>query len=136
MSVKLPLDEMQSQVFRVCSDHLISIVFLKSHGKAFADEDNRIIHIYPIKSSISYCVALHEAGHLLSSRAKAYGLGGLGGLAKEAHAWSWALRHAILWNDTMERHKDNCLTSYLADAYDKGLKVPKKHFIWKVYKGE
>lgn len=133
---KLPLNDMREHIFRICSDNYIDIVFLKPYGRAFADEDAGRIHIYPVKSSVSYCVALHEAGHLLSSRAKLYGMGGAGGLAKEAHAWSWALRHAILWNDTMERHKNNCLTSYLADAYDKGVKVPKKHFIWKVYKGE
>jgi len=52
---------------------------------------NRTIEIAPILSSISYCSALHEIGHVAMNS------------FDELEAWQWAKREAWNWTPRMEK---------------------------------
>jgi hypothetical protein len=67
------------------------------------------VWIPPIKSSVSYAVALHEIGHICGRhRASRYRM------VRERDAWSWAKTNALGWTETMERHRDASLAWYEA----------------------
>ena len=56
-------DQMKRHVLDLCEHHEIQIEW--STRKAWSAHDLQLVHIPPIKSSISYAVALHEIGHVL-----------------------------------------------------------------------
>lgn len=74
-----------------------------SGGRAW--RRNRKVRIAPIKTAISYAVALHEIGHVLGRNPPAR-------LDKEAAAWDWARKHALTWTPVMEKKMQRCLDSY------------------------
>jgi hypothetical protein len=112
------LSEMQRHVERLCEKHgIIWHAWAKRSTKAQAitladceryDVPPEIITA-PIRSAISYAVALHEIGHCLgryqrSSRA----------IIRETWAWDWAQRNALAWTPAMERHATSSLAWYRA----------------------
>ena len=72
-----------------------------------ASRRGRFINIRPVKSAITYAVALHELGHILGpwqSQPRLY---------KEAGAWKWATENAIVWTPVMQKTMVKSLNSYL-----------------------
>ena len=118
---------MRAQVFELCSDNFIHVLFQRYPKKAQAVINDRVILISPIKSTITYITALHELGHFLSKRS----LTTKDDLASEAYAWQWAQKTAILWTPVAERHKNTCLKQYLQVEG----KPKANHIFWKVYTG-
>jgi len=122
----LPLAEARAQVFEICADNYISIVFVKPWQAVSALLGSRTILIRPIRSTITYVTTLHELGHILNPRS----LNARGELVCEAQAWAWARKKALYWNTTAEHHKNLCLYLYL-QAEDR---PAANHVFWKVYK--
>lgn len=123
---KLPKTEMRAHIFELCSDNYIDIHWIKPYQKAEALFDERIIHVYPVKSTISYITCLHEIGHLVDYRSRTTS----DVLTSEACAWRWAQREALFWNVTARNHADMCLRSYMKLEG----KPEDDHVFWEVYK--
>ena len=117
---------MCAQIFTLCANSFINIFFIKPYQAAYAEVEERNIHIYPIKSTITYVTALHEIGHVLCDSARNTS----SELTSEALAWRWAEENTILWNLTAKKHRDLCLKLYL-----KAEKNPDINSVfWEIYK--
>lgn len=93
-------------VSRICKIEGITVESHSSGGRAFRRK--RLIKIRPVKSDITYAVALHEIGHILGPRQSGTRLD------KEVGAWEWAQANAINWTAAMSKKRAACLQSYLA----------------------
>ena len=62
------------------------------------------IMVRPIKSPITYAVALHEIGHILGRNQNSWLP-----MVRERWAWQWARVNALNWTDAMERYAARCL---------------------------
>lgn len=96
---------MRDHIERLCRANDIAV---GSHSRGgSASKRGRFIRIRPIKSAITYAIALHEIGHILGpwqSQPRLY---------KEAGAWKWALEVAIVWTPPMQKTMIRSLRSYL-----------------------
>jgi hypothetical protein len=63
---------------------------------AGAAVDINEIWIAPIRSKLSYAIALHELGHLRGAHRHSRYL-----MTRERDAWRWANHHALLWDASM-----------------------------------
>ena len=99
-------EAMRRHVLDVCQDHDIQITWARG-SKAWALSGGEEIVIPPIRSAITYAVALHEIGHVMGrhqlSRSR---------IVRERWAWAWARRHAIVWTPAMARTMHRCLDWY------------------------
>lgn len=99
------VQEMRDHIDQVCQRDDIRI---GSHSRGgSASKRARFIRIRPVKSAITYAIALHEIGHVLGpwqSQPRLY---------KEAGAWKWALDNAICWTPPMQKTMIRSLNSYL-----------------------
>ena len=76
-------------------------------GRAWAR--SKCIWIRPVKSSITYAVALHEIGHCAVGKIAPK----VGRLSEEGAAWQWAMRNANDWTDAMDNKMVKSLESYV-----------------------
>jgi CRISPR/Cas system-associated endonuclease Cas3-HD len=95
----------EMHIQRICKVEDIAIESHSRGGRAYRRQ--RRIKIRPIKSAITYAVALHEIGHILGPRQNGTRLD------KEVGAWEWAEANAIEWTDAMSAKRAACLRSYL-----------------------
>ena len=82
----------------ICSDREIGVRWCKRIHQSKAMYDFEEIVIAPIRSAISYAVALHEIGHILGRRQHSKSV-----LVRERFAWQWARGAARTWTPAMER---------------------------------
>lgn len=101
-------DQYAAHVARICKIEDISVDSHSSGGRAYRRQ--RRVKIRPVKSDITYAVAMHELGHILSSGQRGTRLD------KEADAWMWAKAHALEWTPAMQAKMRDCLKSYLDKA--------------------
>lgn len=99
-----------THIARICKIEDIAIESHSSGGRAY--RRSRRIKIRPVKTAITYAVALHEIGHILGPRQT----GKNTRLDKEVGAWEWAEKHAMEWTPAMAEKRAKCLQSYLAKA--------------------
>ena len=94
MSVRLTPAELDAHIDRLCAEHGVRRELGGRRGTAFrrgpAGRRTPHIRIPPIKSQVTYAVALHEIGHLVGP-----GRSGTR-LEKEAAAWRWALANSLV----------------------------------------
>jgi hypothetical protein len=64
------------------------------------------IIIPPVRSQITYAMALHEIGHILS-RQNSHSV-----LIREKAAWLWANKNALIWTDKMSHLQSRALIGY------------------------
>lgn len=107
--------ELDAHVDRLCAEHGIKRESGGRRGTAFrrgpAGRRTPHIRIPPIKSQVTYAVALHEIGHLVGP-----GRSGTR-LEKEAAAWRWALANSIIeLSDATRRSAGRRLRSYVTWA--------------------
>ncbi len=95
--------DLASHVQTLCSDNRITLEYRRSGGRAW--RRTRRVSIAPVRSAITYAVALHEIGHIL-------GRSPTRRLDREAAAWMWARQHAIQWTPAMDSKMKSCLDSY------------------------
>jgi hypothetical protein len=96
-----------AHIARICKIEDIKIGSSSRRGRA--NHRKRLIKIRPVRTDITYAVALHEIGHILDPR----GHRGTR-LDKEVAAWEWAKANAKEWTDRMEEKMRKSLQSYLA----------------------
>ena len=97
-----------AHIARICKIESISIEGHSTGGRAY--RKSRRIKIRPVKTAITYAVALHEIGHILGPRQSGTRLD------QEVGAWEWAEKHAIEWTAAMSAKRAKCLQSYLNKA--------------------
>ena len=90
------IDELRQHILDICRQHEIQIEWRSGGG--WAVQEFELISIPPIKSTITYAVALHEIGHVLGRHQRSRSR-----IVRERWAWVWARRHAITWTPAMER---------------------------------
>jgi hypothetical protein len=93
---------------RVCKIEDIEVASHSRGGRAWRKK--RKIAIRPVKTAITYAIALHEIGHILGPRQSG------NRCDREVGAWEWAKANAIEWTDTMDKTMRNALQDYLAWA--------------------
>ncbi len=99
-----------SHIARICKIEDITVESHSSGGRAY--RRSRLIKIRPVKTAITYAVALHEIGHILGPRQT----GKNTRLDREVGAWEWAQANALEWTEAMNQKRAACLKSYLAKA--------------------
>lgn len=95
---------MAEHVAALCAEHEIEVGPHSRGGRACRRE--RWINIRPVKSEVTYAVALHELGHVLGREQSKPRL------FKEAAAWTWARDNAIAWTPRMVETMASALRSY------------------------
>lgn len=85
-------------------DILVGTRFCRRPYQAYAIRELDEVQIAPIRSALSYAVALHEIGHILGrfQHSKI-------SMTRERNAWQWARENGIVWMDAMERYAQNAL---------------------------
>ncbi|MEN3974457.1 hypothetical protein [Emcibacter sp. SYSU 3D8] len=118
-------EDMRQHVAAICRDENIRVLPHSRGGRA--SRTHRIIAIRPVKSAITYAVALHELGHVLGpwqSQPRLYA---------EAGAWKWAREVAGIWTPTMDVKMSRSLHSYVlwAERRAPRVKLPEDdHEFW------
>lgn len=100
--------EMERHIKDLCGAHQIEIGSHSRGGRAF--RKTRRIDIRPVKSAVTYAVALHEIGHILGKNQKRPCL------ERETGAWKWAKKTSLFWDGRMEEKMRLCLASYYRAA--------------------
>lgn len=124
-----PVKKYEEHIADICFKHDIVVGTHSSGGRAF--KKSRRINIRPIKSSITYAVALHEIGHILGpDQSKTR-------LEKEAGAWLWAKANATEWTEPMQKKMVQCLKSYArwSERHMTMKAPPKDHAFWTLQNG-
>jgi hypothetical protein len=87
--ITLTVADMAVHIDQLAAEHDVAVTWRDSGSNAYTDQ--RRIAIRPVRSEVTYAVALHELGHILAE-------GGRGrfwmDLDAEVCAWEWALRNA------------------------------------------
>lgn len=120
--------ELATHITALCAEHGITMEERVSSGGRAYKRDRRI-HIRPVKSLITYFVALHEIGHIVHPQGSGKGLR----LEKEYHAWDWAIDNALVDpSDVVMARIRTYLKSYLAKANrSTRMKLPAQdHPLW------
>ncbi len=118
-------EEMAQHVAAICRDEGIRVLSHSRGGRA--SKTHKVIAIRPVKSAITYAVALHELGHVLGpwqSQPRLYA---------EAGAWKWAREVAGIWTPSMEDKMSRSLHSYVlwAERRAPRIKLPEDdHEFW------
>ena len=90
--------DMARHVDEICTKDGVYLEFRYSRpSKGWCLSDSKHVCIAPIRSVISYAVALHEIGHIKGRHQRSrYEI------VWERWAWEWARRNAIVWTPRME----------------------------------
>lgn len=100
----------------LCEEHGIRRTVAEGRGRARVKE--RWIQHPPIRDEMAYFVALHEIGHICVGLRESR-------LEREAAAWEWALRSALVEPTYPTRQRIcACLVRYLARAQARGWTFP------------
>lgn len=100
--------EMEGHIKELCAAHQIEVGSHSRGGRAF--RKTRRVDIRPVKSAVTYAVALHEIGHILGKNQTR------SCLERETGAWQWAKKAALFWDGRMEEKMRLCLVSYYRAA--------------------
>jgi hypothetical protein len=95
-----------THIAKICRLESIAVESHSRGGRAY--RRSRRIKIRPVKTAITYAIALHEIGHILGPRQSGTRLD------KEVGAWEWAEANALEWTEAMTAKRTECLRSYLA----------------------
>jgi hypothetical protein len=99
--------KLKQHILDICRQQEIQVEWRRSSRGGWAVHEFELISIPPIKSAITYAVALHEIGHVLGRHQRSRSR-----LVRERWAWDWARRHAITWTPAMERTMRRSLDRY------------------------
>jgi hypothetical protein len=99
------VEQMAAHIAKICKIESIEVSSHSSGGRAW--RKGRLIAIRPVKSAITYAIALHEIGHIVGPRQSG------SRLDKEVGAWEYAMDKAIEWTPTMNATMSKSLLSYL-----------------------
>lgn len=106
---------LKSHVLQLLSKNQISMEW--SHS-ARAYRKTRHVKLPPIKSEITYAVALHEIGHIVGDQPRTR-------IDREVAAWQWAKTYSLVWTPKMQAAAVRRLESYLVwSRRHQTMKVP------------
>ena len=80
------VSEMAAHVWQIADENLVTVGSHSSGGAAY--RKSRVITIRPVKSIVTYAIALHELGHVLGRQSGIR-------LEREGDAWQWAIDNAL-----------------------------------------
>ena len=103
--MKVTVEDMHQHVISLCHQHGVAYTWCRRPTSSWAWFDGEEVCIAPIKSPISYAVALHEIGHVLGRYQQSKDL-----MVRERWAWQWARRNALMWKPIMDRHAEVSLS--------------------------
>jgi len=88
------------------ADVRISRVRELHQAKMLKDDYGNVLELWlpPVRSDVSYAVALHEIGHIKGRYQKSVDM-----LVREQAAWQWARDNALVWTPQMERRAAEAL---------------------------
>jgi hypothetical protein len=109
-------EEMRERVMELCLDREITVTWCKRISRSYALNEWEEICITPVKSTISYAIALHEVGHILGRHQRSSYV-----LVRERWAWNWARQNARKWTPAMEAHAQKSFAWYEAQIKSAGL---------------
>lgn len=103
----------------------ISVEWKAGSGRSWR-KDKRV-RLSPVKTAVTYAVALHEIGHVVGHSS------GLR-IDKEAQAWEWAEMNAMEWTEPMIVKAARCIASYLRRCRrHRSMQVPtENHPAWRI----
>ena len=93
-----------THISELAAEHDIEVEGHSSGGRAY--RRRRRVKIRPVKSPVTYAIALHELGHILGRNSGRR-------IDKEVQAWEWAKANALVWTKRMNDTKRDCLISYV-----------------------
>jgi hypothetical protein len=88
------------------ADVRISRVRQLDQAKVLKDDYGDVLELWlpPVRSAVSYAVALHEIGHIKGRNQKSRNE-----IVRERAAWQWARDNALVWTPEMERRAAEAL---------------------------
>ena len=106
--MSLTIGEMDKHVQLIADENQIVIHrSLKRLSRSYSIRVSEEIHVTPIRSVLSYAVALHELGHVLGPHQSSLRV-----LVRERAAWKWAKRNALLWSPRMQARAEASIQWY------------------------
>lgn len=111
--MKATVRQMAEHVDALLARHGIVVEWREAGAKGTAYPTKRLVKISPVKTAISYAVALHEIGHVQTWKRRH------SRLASEIAAWGWARENALCWTAVMNRCQERCMGSYMGWAATK-----------------
>lgn len=105
MAATYTADDLTLHISRLGLAHGVRVDIARHH-EGLANRHFQMIRVPPIKSPVSYAIALHEMGHCVGEYP-----GDL--LGKEAAAWEWAKANALFWNASMQDFMEFALMTYV-----------------------
>ena len=114
------IDAAVAHIASFAASHDIEFIGHSSGGRAW--RRTKRVAIRPVKSPVTYAIALHELGHVLGQQSGRC-------IDTELQAWEWARAHAVVWVRRMEDAKRDALRCYVAWAERKQRRFPERVFI-------
>ena len=106
--MSLSVSEMDKHVQLIADENQIVIhCSLNRLSRSYSIRVSEEIYIAPIRSVLSYAVALHELGHQLGPHQSSLSV-----LVRERAAWRWAKRNALLWSPRMQARAEASIQWY------------------------
>ena len=107
--------------------HGVSVEWKEGYFKGRAWRRERKIKIAPVRTAVTYAIALHELGHVLGRQS------GLR-IDREVQAWEWAEANALEWTEPMIVKAAKCVASYLKMCErHRGMHLPPEgHPAWRM----
>ncbi len=120
------IETYRQHIETLCVEHHIVLEVRPGGGRAW--RRSRRVRVPPIRTGISYAIALHEIGHILGENQDGRRL------EKEVGAWLWARSNALSWRKPMKNAMKRRLASYLAWCRRRrGAWIPPaSHIAWKL----
>ena len=101
-------DAYRAEIDRLGAEHAIAIEYVdRATGRAWRKP--RRVRIGAPSTPARYATALHELGHLITTR-RAHRL------TRELDAWIWARAHGAYWSDECDQECRRALATYVAWA--------------------
>ena len=97
--------QMAAHIDELTAEHGITVGDHSRGGRAW--RKSKRINIRPVKTAITYAVALHEIGHVVGPKQSGRRL------ERELAAWQWARQNAKAWSPAMTAKAAKGLNSYI-----------------------
>ena len=107
----IPIADMVDHVESLCRSHDIGLFWCCRPDRSYSQRACEEITVAPIKSVVTYAVALHEIGHIRGRHQDSRRC-----MVRERWAWDWAKRNALIWTPRMARCAAESLRWY-ADGH-------------------
>jgi hypothetical protein len=121
------IETLAAHIEELAVQHSITIIYKKNAGRSW--KKTREICISPVKTAISYAVALHEIGHIVDDTRF-----GTLSIDREAGAWAWAKENAMEWRKPAKLAASRLIMTYIDACQGSRCNrkpIPASHPAWK-----